>query len=511
MWTASQVKQLARDCGFDLAGVTTAAPAAEAGYYNEWLAQGYAGEMGYLQGRRAEMRGDVRTLLPSARSVICLGLVYNTPWPYSTARSDDEKAWISRYAWGDDYHDVLNAKMRELVQSLLASAAFDWKICADTSPLLERAYAQRAGLGWIGHNTCLINQQIGSWVFLAEILTSLDLEPDAPALFRCGTCRRCIDACPTAALVPTGRSEGPAFALDARQCISYWTIELRGAIPSEQRDHNGAHVFGCDICQDVCPWNRRAAVTADAAFAPRLDDQPPLEQLASLTAVEFDEIFRASPVRRARYSGFLRNVAVAMGASGRTQFLPTLERLAAHADPLVREHAGWALHRLRCANLEASKEIPVMPIAAGQPAPDFTLKDQNQKEVRLSDLRGKNVLLAFYPLDWSPVCSKEHACFVDDLKSFEGLGAQLLGISVDSAWSHKAYAEKMGITYPLLADFEPKGAAAAKFGLYLADKGITNRATVIIDKHGVVRHVMVYEILSPRNNQDLVAELKKLS
>jgi mycoredoxin-dependent peroxiredoxin len=151
-----------------------------------------------------------------------------------------------------------------------------------------------------------------------------------------------------------------------------------------------------------------------------------------------------------------------------------------------------------------------MPIAVGQPAPDFTLKDQNQKDVTLSSLRGKNVLLAFYPLDWSPVCTKEHACFVDDLKNFESLAAQVLGLSVDSVWSHKAYAEKMGISYPLLADFQPRGAVASKFGLYLDDKGITNRATVIVDKQGVVRHVAVYEIPSTRNNQDLLAELKKL-
>ena len=152
-----------------------------------------------------------------------------------------------------------------------------------------------------------------------------------------------------------------------------------------------------------------------------------------------------------------------------------------------------------------------MPIAVGQPAPDFTLKDQNQKDVKLSEFHGKNVVLAFYPLDWSPVCSKEHACFVDDLKSFETLDAQVLGISVDSGWCHKAFAEKMGIRYPLLADFEPKGAVASKFGLYLADKGISNRATVIIDKQGIVRHVSVYEILSARNNQDLVAELQNMN
>lgn len=151
-----------------------------------------------------------------------------------------------------------------------------------------------------------------------------------------------------------------------------------------------------------------------------------------------------------------------------------------------------------------------MPISVGQPAPDFTLKDQYQKEVKLSDFRGKNVVIAFYPLDWSPVCTKEHACFTDDLKSFESVNAQLLGLSVDSAWSHKAYAEKMGIQYPLLADFHPRGAVASQFGLYLADKGITNRATVIVDKQGVVRYVQVYDIPTQRNNADLVAELKKL-
>ena len=152
-----------------------------------------------------------------------------------------------------------------------------------------------------------------------------------------------------------------------------------------------------------------------------------------------------------------------------------------------------------------------MPIAVGQQAPDFTLKDQNQNDVTLSGLRGKNVVLAFYALDWSPVCTKEHACFVDDLKSFEGLSAQVLGLSVDSVWSHKAYAEKMKLGYPILSDFHPRGAVASKYGLYLDDKGITNRATVIIDKNGVVRHVAVYEILSTRNNQDLMAELKELS
>jgi epoxyqueuosine reductase len=345
---STAVKNLALACGFDLAGIAAAGPAPEAAYFSQWLAQGYAGEMSYLYGRRAEMRGDPRSLLPAARSIICLGLTYNTPLPYSTQRSPAELEWISRYAWGDDYHDVMRARMKLLVERLHAAGAlFDYKICVDTSPLLERAYAQRAGLGWIGHNTCLINQKIGSWIFLGEILTSLDLSPDAPAPFRCGTCRRCIEACPTGALVPAGREGGPAYALDARLCISYWTIELRGPIPETARERAGGNIFGCDICQDVCPWNRRAAVTTDPAFAPRWGEpSPPLEKLASISEAEFNEMFRASPVRRARYSGFLRNVAVAMGNSGDPRFRAPLEKLAASADETVREHARWALAKI---------------------------------------------------------------------------------------------------------------------------------------------------------------------
>jgi len=343
--TSAEVKQAARACGFDLAGISSADPPVEADAFARWLARGYAGEMGYLYGRRAAMRADVRTLLASARSVISLGLLYNTPLPYSTEWDDPERGWISRYAWGEDYHEVMRKKMEELVRGLLAATSFDWKICVDTSAILERAYAQRAGLGWIGHNTCLINQQIGSWVFLGEVLTSLQLEPDSPAPFRCGTCRRCIEACPTQALVSNPDSEGPAYELDARLCISYWNIELRGAIPEEHREQMGGQVFGCDICQDVCPWNRRNRTTGDPAFSPEWYG-PPLEKLASITEQEFTEMFRHSPIRRTRYSGFLRNVAVAMGNSGEQRFRAPLQRLAASADSLVREHALWALHQL---------------------------------------------------------------------------------------------------------------------------------------------------------------------
>jgi epoxyqueuosine reductase len=330
-------------CGFDLAGVVPAVPLPETSWYGEWVAAGYAGEMRYLTDRRAEVRNDPRNLLPSARSIICAGRLYNTPWPYSTALDDRERAWISRYAWGDDYHEVLRRDLKRLEGMLRERAgAFESKICVDTAPLLERSYARLAGLGWIGRNTCLINQQGGSWFFLGEIIISLAIPPDSPPPDRCGTCRRCIDACPTAAIVPGALG----YTVDSRLCISYLTIELRGAVPEERRAGIGVNVFGCDICQDVCPWNRRAPVTGEAAFEPR-EYAPRLEKLAAIGEDEFRVMFGGTPVTRARYSGFLRNVAIAMGNSGAEKYRAPLEKLAVSSDPLVAEHARWALGRLR--------------------------------------------------------------------------------------------------------------------------------------------------------------------
>ena len=341
-----QIKEIARDVGFDLTGIAAAEPAIESLFYPRWLARGFAGEMAYLEGERGEMRADPRTLLPTARSIVCLGLVYNTAAPYSTEAQLDGRGWISRYAWGRDYHNAIRKMLKELEGRLREEfGAFDCKPAVDTAPLLERAYAHRAGLGWIGQNTCLINERLGSWVFLAELITSLDLQPDGPAPFRCGSCTRCIEACPTDALVPTGKPEGPAYTLDSRQCISYWTIELRGAIPEEGRAGMGGHLFGCDICQDVCPWNRRAATTEDPSFRAE-NGLPELEELALMSEREFDERFAGTPVKRAKYRGFLRNVAVAMGNSGERKFLEPLRRLTASEDSMVREHAEWAIGRL---------------------------------------------------------------------------------------------------------------------------------------------------------------------
>jgi epoxyqueuosine reductase len=352
--TKDTIKRLARSVGFELAGVAAAEPTLEALFYPQWLGRGYAGDMAYLTGRRGEMRQNPKTLLPDARSIICVGLVYNTPEPYSVEVEADGRGWISRYAWGEDYHTVVRAKLQALAGAIENEhGPFHYKACVDTAPLLERAYAQQAGLGWIAKNTCLINQQLGSWVFLGELITSLDLEPDGPAAARCGTCTRCIDACPTGALVPAGDPGGPEYALDARRCISYWTIELRGTIPEENRAAVGQHLFGCDICQDVCPWNRRAAVSEASEFQAR-NSLPNLGELAEMTPERFRSRFGNTAVERSRYRGFLRNVAVALGNSGNRDFLEPLRRLARHDDPVVREHAQWAISRIEQDGRESS-------------------------------------------------------------------------------------------------------------------------------------------------------------
>jgi epoxyqueuosine reductase len=340
---SAEIRDLARQCGFELAGVARAEPVPERGWYHEWVAAGYAGAMRYLSDHRAGIRDDPRHLLPSARSIICVGKLYQTAWPRSTRFDSAGRAWISRYAWGDDYHLVLRRGLGRLVALLGEQCgAFDSRICVDTAPLLERSYARQAGLGWIGKNTCLINQPWGSWFFLGELLVSIEIDPDEPPPDRCGTCTRCIDSCPTSALIPSPSG----YTLDSRLCISYFTIELRGEVPEENREGIGRHVFGCDICQDVCPWNRRAPESGDPAFQPR-QFAPPLEDLAAIGADEFRDMFDGTPVTRARYTGFLRNVAIAMGNSRSQQYRASLERLAAFENDTVRSHARWALNQLR--------------------------------------------------------------------------------------------------------------------------------------------------------------------
>jgi epoxyqueuosine reductase len=296
--------------------------------------------MAYLTSQVAK-RSDVRAAFPWARSVVSAALQYDTPHPYSTEAPSD-RGWISRYAWGDDYHDVMKARLDRVVLRLAEEAgSFRARTYVDTGPIVERAYAAAAGIGAWGKNTCLLHPQHGSWFFLGEIVTDLELEADAPRDDMCGSCTACLDACPTGAF--------PApYVLDATRCISYLTIEVKGAIPESRREGVDRHVFGCDICQDVCPWNRKRRHRGDAAFEPRPGLlAPDLGDLAALDAAAFSARFRRSPLKRARRRGLLRNVAVAIGNSGDTTRRPILERLAGDEDPVVREHALWALERLR--------------------------------------------------------------------------------------------------------------------------------------------------------------------
>ncbi len=409
------LKQKALELGFDLAGVAPIDVWEDLAFSRRWVEKGFGGEMRYLENPK---RHDPRRVLASAKSVVCVGLIYNAPWPYSTdcaekpeAKSQESedttltpspspavggrgwpaeggtgegapRAWISRYAWGKDYHEVMRAKLEKLRAAVEALAPdVETRVYVDTGPIVERAFARYSGIGWVGKNTCLINEKKGSWFFLGVVLTNLELAPDLPAPDRCGSCTRCLDACPTGALVEP-------YVMDASRCIAYLTIELKGAIPVEFRSALGANVFGCDICQDVCPWNsksrlqvsgdrsqsRNVATTSVPEFqplrvtcrgeppcSPKLQNDsatgdaagesfslfnPPLEKLAHLSEKEFWNIFRHSPIKRAKYRGWLRNLCVAMGNSGDMRLVPRLRQLFDHPDLVIREHATWALEQL---------------------------------------------------------------------------------------------------------------------------------------------------------------------
>jgi epoxyqueuosine reductase len=349
---SSRIKHFAREAGFDLCGIAAVREFNELTAFPAWIASGRHGEMKYLEARDDAgdlKRASLARVAPWARSVIVCALNYNTAQPYSTQLDEPSRGWISRYAWSrEDYHDAVLHRLRQIEESLQNDltnhqppvTSHSFRSYVDTGPLVERVYAKHAGIGWIAKNTCIINQKLGSWLFLGVILTSLELDADLPAPDRCGSCTRCIDACPTQAFVAPGE-------LDARLCISYLTIEKRGEIPEEQRTGIGRHVFGCDICQDVCPWNSKAPITAAAEFQPR-DGlvNPALDWLAEMQAEEFNKVFRGSPVRRAKRSGLRRNAVIAMGNSGDVKFLPALRALANDPDPVVAEHTKWALKKL---------------------------------------------------------------------------------------------------------------------------------------------------------------------
>jgi len=382
-WVCERASQL----GFAMAGVVRAEKFPELARQQEWLARGYAGEMNYLSDPR---RSDPQAALPGIQSAIVCALTYHTAHARTeqafaelndASETGGPRGWISRYAWGDDYHDVLREKLQMLLDGLREqhSQPFEARIYADTGPINERVLAKHAGLGWLGKNTLLLNECMGSFFFLGVILTTLDLPPtlgnaDVPPPDRCGTCRKCIDACPTEALVEP-------YVMDARKCISYLTIELRGTIPEQLREPMGQNIFGCDICQDVCPWNRHAPVTDANEFQPRSFAHPTpaadreekefslsgkngaspetlflprLEWLASLSQSDFSEMFRASPIKRSKWRGLIRSVCVALGNSnfndGLAAFkrIPSvLTRLAASPDPVISESAHWAISRIQ--------------------------------------------------------------------------------------------------------------------------------------------------------------------
>jgi epoxyqueuosine reductase len=336
---AVQVKEAGRALGFDLVAIGPAGPPDHVAAFDEWLDAGHGATMGYLE-RGRDKRADPERVLPGARSVVVCALGY---FQGPTANGP---SGIARYAWGEDYHAVMEPRLRALadvVAGLAPGAAT--RAYVDTGPLLERDLAARAGLGWIGKNTMLLHPRLGSFFFIGTVLTTAELEPDAALPDRCGSCRRCLDACPTEAFVAP-------YVLDSRRCIAYLTIEHRGPIPADLRAGVGTWMFGCDVCQDVCPWNRRAPATQEAAFGPR--PAPPLAKLLALDEVAYRERLRGSPLKRTRREGLARNAAVALGNHGSPDDVPALAEALGHGDSVVRGHAAWALGRIGGAEARAA-------------------------------------------------------------------------------------------------------------------------------------------------------------
>jgi len=363
-WTPelrSRIEQLAQASGFDATGVAAASgePARTSERFAAWVDSGRAGEMEYLK-RRDEhgvlLRSAVQVAIPWAQSVIVCALNYNAAAPRSIDPASSAEGWIARYAWSGkpgesedqliptDYHDDLLARLRTVEAGLHEHTQCETRCYVDTGPIIERGLAAKAGIGWIGKNTCVINQGLGSWLLLGVIVTSLPMAQDDPfqiAADRCGSCTRCIDACPTDALVAP-------YQMDASRCIAYLTIEKKGSIPEELREPMGRQIFGCDICQDVCPWNRKAPIASKQGTAPRAElVNPALEWLAGMDAAAFKRYFKGSPLERTKRKRLHRNVAIAMGNSGEPRFLPQLEAWTSGEDPILAESATWAASRIR--------------------------------------------------------------------------------------------------------------------------------------------------------------------
>ena len=346
-----QVVARAVALGFDACKVAAAEPPRHGKEFQVWLDSGAAGEMEWMA-RGAEKRRDLQTVLPGAKSVIVVALNY-----FQGNESLPERApsgRIARYAWGDDYHDLMLDKLREL-GAFLSEHGGTQKCYVDTGPILERDYAAEAGIGWHGKSTMLIDPKLGTWFFLGEILTTLELPADPPQEPRCGTCQRCLVACPTGAITEPHR-------LDARRCISYLTIELKGSIPLELRPLIGNRIYGCDDCLEACPWNRFASVSREAAFAAQPASGMALRDYLALDETKFRDLFRRSPIKRIKRRGFLRNVCVALGNVGSCEDLPALELAAADSEPLIAEHAAWAI-----AQIQAREALPTALSAPSGP------------------------------------------------------------------------------------------------------------------------------------------------
>jgi epoxyqueuosine reductase len=341
--TSGSIKEKSREFGFDLCGVARAERHPRLARLADWVAAGTAGDMEYLRQSLGE-RLDPARVLVSARSVVSLGCVYNTDTTYSYAVADPERAFIARYAWGDDYHEVLRGRLRRLVGWMAdeAGRGFEAFSCVDSGPVQERVFAEQAGLGWIGKNTCLINPELGSWLFLGEIITNWELEIDPPAVDHCGSCTRCLEACPTSALTP--------YTLDATRCLSYLTIEARGRVTSELRPAITQQVLGCDICQDVCPWNRRPAISGDPAWRPRSPlASARVVDLCALSDDQWRQLLKGSAMRRAGLRRIRRSLAYAAASLPSSTADVALEALASHRsgqDADVADAIAWAKNRV---------------------------------------------------------------------------------------------------------------------------------------------------------------------
>jgi len=335
----AQLVSFSRQIGFDSCRIAACSEPAHASEFREWLRHGAHGEMNYMQ-RGEEKRCDPQKVLPGARSIVVLALNYFQGNAAHTIAATAKPGRIARYAWGSDYHEVIQAKLNKIDQFLRGFGG-QQKYYVDTGPILERDHAAQAGIGWHGKNTMLIDERLGTWFFLAELLTTLELPADEPVADHCGTCERCIAACPTGAITAPHR-------LDARRCISYLTIELKGSIPLELRPLMGDRIFGCDDCLDVCPWNRFAQVSHQTAFSARQSTTGmSLREYLELSDAEFRTLFKDSPIKRIKRRGFLRNVCVALGNTGDVSDLPALERAAADPEPLIAEHALWAVEQIK--------------------------------------------------------------------------------------------------------------------------------------------------------------------